>query len=133
MTKLAHVRCRQRPLDGAQRQAAVVALRHARSASRSAGSTCGRTRSGFSLFGTLRHGKPDSQTLRAGGALPPIAYPKPDGKLTFDRLSSVFLSNTNHEEDQPVHLKVADIGDAESVRARRLWRPVGALLPGGRL
>ena len=39
----------------------------------------------------------------------PIAYPKPDGKLTFDRLSSVFLSNTNHEEDQPPHLKVADM------------------------
>ena len=39
----------------------------------------------------------------------PIAYPRPDGVLTFDRLSSVFLSNTNHEEDQPVHLKVRDM------------------------
>jgi electron-transferring-flavoprotein dehydrogenase len=39
----------------------------------------------------------------------PIAYPKPDGVLTFDRLSSVFLSNTNHEEDQPAHLKVKDM------------------------
>ncbi len=39
----------------------------------------------------------------------PIAYPKPDGKISFDKLSSVFLSNTNHEEDQPVHLKVADM------------------------
>ncbi len=38
----------------------------------------------------------------------PNVYPKPDGKLTFDRLSSVFISNTNHEEDQPVHLKLAD-------------------------
>ena len=40
----------------------------------------------------------------------PIVYPKPDGVLTFDRLSSVFLSNTNHEEDQPAHLKVKDMG-----------------------
>ncbi len=63
---------------------------------------------GFSLFGTLGHGKPDSATLKPAAECAPIAYPKPDGKLTFDRLSSVFLSNTNHEEDQPVHLKVAD-------------------------
>jgi electron-transferring-flavoprotein dehydrogenase len=64
---------------------------------------------GFSLFGTLGHGKPDSQTLKPASQFSPIAYPKPDGKLTFDRLSSVFLSNTNHEEDQPPHLKVADL------------------------
>jgi electron-transferring-flavoprotein dehydrogenase len=64
---------------------------------------------GFSLFGTLGHGKPDSATLKPAAECSPIAYPKPDGKLTFDRLSSVFLSNTNHEEDQPVHLRVADL------------------------
>ncbi len=63
---------------------------------------------GFSLFGTLRHGKPDSATLMPAAACRKIDYPKPDGVLTFDRLSSVFLSNTNHEEDQPVHLRVAD-------------------------
>jgi electron-transferring-flavoprotein dehydrogenase len=63
---------------------------------------------GFSLFGTLKHGKPDYATLKPAAQCSPIAYPKPDGKLTFDRLSSVFLSNTNHEEDQPVHLRVAD-------------------------
>jgi electron-transferring-flavoprotein dehydrogenase len=63
---------------------------------------------GFSLFGTLKHGKPDSATLKPAAAYRPIAYPKPDGKLTFDRLSSVYLSNTNHEEDQPVHLLVRD-------------------------
>jgi electron-transferring-flavoprotein dehydrogenase len=63
---------------------------------------------GFSLFGTLRHGKPDSACLKPAARCRPISYPKPDGKLTFDRLSSVFLSNTNHEEDQPVHLRVAD-------------------------
>jgi electron-transferring-flavoprotein dehydrogenase len=63
---------------------------------------------GFSLMGTLRHGKPDFATLKPAAQCRPIAYPKPDGKLTFDRLSSVYLSNTNHEEDQPVHLIVRD-------------------------
>jgi len=64
---------------------------------------------GFSLFGTLGHGKPDSATLKPAAQSRPVAYPRPDGRVTFDRLSSVFLSNTNHEEDQPVHLKVADL------------------------
>ncbi|HEY2138120.1 MAG TPA: electron transfer flavoprotein-ubiquinone oxidoreductase [Xanthobacteraceae bacterium] len=64
---------------------------------------------GFSMLGTLRHGKPDSATLKPAAQCRPIVYPRPDGKLTFDRLSSVFLSNTNHEEDQPVHLRVADM------------------------
>lgn len=63
---------------------------------------------GFSLLGTWPHTKPDRQTLDPARAHVRMAYPKPDGKLTFDKLSSVFLSNTNHEEDQPVHLKVAD-------------------------
>jgi len=63
---------------------------------------------GFSLLGTLPHGKPDFATLKPAADCRPIAYPKPDGKLTFDRLSSVYLSNTNHEEDQPVHLIVRD-------------------------
>jgi electron-transferring-flavoprotein dehydrogenase len=63
---------------------------------------------GFSFLGTLRHGKPDFAALKPAADCNPIAYPKPDGKLTFDRLSSVYLSNTNHEEDQPVHLVVRD-------------------------
>jgi electron-transferring-flavoprotein dehydrogenase len=63
---------------------------------------------GFSLFGTLKHGKPDYATLKPASACKPIAYPKPDGVFTFDKPSSVFLSNTNHEEDQPVHLKLKD-------------------------
>ena len=58
---------------------------------------------GLSL-GTLRHRKPDQACLEPAAQCRPIPYPKPDGKLTFDRLSSVYLSNTNHEEDQPVHL-----------------------------
>jgi electron-transferring-flavoprotein dehydrogenase len=61
---------------------------------------------GFSLFGTLKHGKPDSKTLEPASKFKPIDYPKPDGTISFDRLSSVFLSNTNHEEDQPPHLIV---------------------------
>jgi electron-transferring-flavoprotein dehydrogenase len=64
---------------------------------------------GFSLMGTLGHGKPDAETLKRAAECSPIAYPRPDGKLTFDRLSSVFLSSTNHEEDQPPHLRVSDM------------------------
>jgi len=63
---------------------------------------------GASLFGTLKHGKPDSDTLTPIADAKPIAYPKPDGKISFDKASSVFLSNTNHEEDQPVHLRLRD-------------------------
>jgi electron-transferring-flavoprotein dehydrogenase len=63
----------------------------------------------LSPFGTLRHGKADADTLKPAARCRPIAYPKPDGTITFDKLSSVFLSNTNHEEDQPVHLIVADM------------------------
>jgi electron-transferring-flavoprotein dehydrogenase len=63
----------------------------------------------FSLFGTQSHAKPDRKTLDPSKQHQPISYPKPDGKISFDKLSSVFLSNTNHEEDQPVHLKVADM------------------------
>lgn len=64
---------------------------------------------GGSLFGTQGHAKPDRATLDPAKSHAPKNYPKPDGKITFDKLSSVFLSNTNHEEDQPVHLKVADM------------------------
>ncbi len=69
---------------------------------------------GFSLFGTLSHGKPDYASLKPASECTPIGYPKPDGKLTFDRLSSVFLSNTNHEEDQPPHLVVRDMATQKS-------------------
>ncbi|MBV9115408.1 MAG: electron transfer flavoprotein-ubiquinone oxidoreductase, partial [Hyphomicrobiales bacterium] len=63
---------------------------------------------GFSLFGTLRHGKPDHASLLPLSEVTPLAYSRPDGKITFDKLSSVFLSGTNHEEDQPPHLVLAD-------------------------
>ncbi|WP_298239980.1 electron transfer flavoprotein-ubiquinone oxidoreductase [uncultured Bradyrhizobium sp.] len=64
---------------------------------------------GASLFGTQSHAKADRATLDAAKSHAPKNYPKPDGKISFDKLSSVFLSNTNHEEDQPVHLKVTDM------------------------
>ena len=67
-----------------------------------------QTLTGLSPFGTLKHRKPDYQSLKPISEVTPIRYPKPDGILTFDRLSSVFLSNTYHEEDQPVHLRIAD-------------------------
>jgi len=61
-----------------------------------------------SIFGTLKHGKPDSDTLKPLSEVTPIVYPKPDAVLTFDKASSVYLSNTSHEEDQPVHLRLHD-------------------------
>ncbi len=64
---------------------------------------------GVSPFGTLGHGKADDATLKPAAQCRRITYPKPDGRITFDKLSSVFVSNTNHEEDQPPHLVVKDM------------------------
>ncbi|WP_034992259.1 electron transfer flavoprotein-ubiquinone oxidoreductase [Beijerinckia mobilis] len=61
-----------------------------------------------SFFGTLPHGKPDYACLKPLAEVTPKTYPKPDGVLTFDRLSSVFVSNTHHAEDQPCHLRLTD-------------------------
>jgi len=63
---------------------------------------------GFSFFGTLKHGKTDAEATGHADDFKPIVYPKPDGVLSFDKLSSVFLSGTNHEENQPAHLKLTD-------------------------
>ena len=63
---------------------------------------------GIRLPWTLKHHKADYETLRPKDDFRPIAYPRPDGVFSFDKLSSVFLSNTNHEEDQPVHLRLRD-------------------------
>ncbi|WP_319531058.1 electron transfer flavoprotein-ubiquinone oxidoreductase [uncultured Cohaesibacter sp.] len=64
---------------------------------------------GFSPFGTVKHGKTDAQSTLPASQCKPIDYPKPDNKITFDKLSSVFLSGANHEEDQPCHLVVKDL------------------------
>jgi electron-transferring-flavoprotein dehydrogenase len=63
---------------------------------------------GFSVFGTLPHGKPDHASLKPLEEAAPKTYPKLPAKIVFDKLSSVFVSNTNHEEDQPCHLKLED-------------------------
>ncbi len=63
----------------------------------------------FSFFGTLRHGKTDAASLQPASKYKKIVYPKPDGVLSFDRLTSVAFSFTNHGEDQPPHLKVKDL------------------------
>ena len=88
---------------------------------------------GFSFFGTLKHGKADYETLKPVSEVTPIVYPKRASKLVFDKLSSVFVSNTNHEEDQPVHLKLADPAIPIERNLPDLWRAGSALLPGGRL
>ena len=63
---------------------------------------------GFSPFGTLKHGKTDAESTKPAKAFKPIAYPKPDGVISFDRLTNLAFSGTNHEEDQPVHLQLKD-------------------------
>jgi electron-transferring-flavoprotein dehydrogenase len=79
---------------------------------------------------TLHHAHADHETLKRKDQVQPIAYPKPDGVLTFDRLSSVFISNTNHNEDQPVHLRLKD-----PALAVRNWEeyagPEGRYCPAG--
>jgi len=86
---------------------------------------------GFSFFGTVKHGKPDSATLKPASECTPIAYPKPDGALTFDRLSSVFISNTNHEENQPAHLVLNDKARAVSVNLKHFAGPEARYCPAG--
>ncbi|MDO9413185.1 MAG: electron transfer flavoprotein-ubiquinone oxidoreductase [Pseudolabrys sp.] len=86
---------------------------------------------GFSLFGTQAHGKADYATLKPAAECTPIKYPKPDGKLTFDKLSSVFLSNTNHEEDQPPHLKVHDMALQKSSEHDVFAGPSARYCPAG--
>jgi electron-transferring-flavoprotein dehydrogenase len=86
---------------------------------------------GFSLFGTQSHGKPDYAALKPAAECARTAYPRPDGVLTFDRLSSVFLSNTNHEEDQPVHLRVADMALEKSSEHDVFGGPSARYCPAG--
>ncbi len=88
---------------------------------------------GASPFGTLKHGKADYATLKPIAEVKPIVYPRPDGVISFDKLSSVFLSNTNHEEDQPVHLQLKDPSVPIREKPTQIRRAGAALLPGGRL
>jgi electron-transferring-flavoprotein dehydrogenase len=86
---------------------------------------------GLSVFGTLKHGKPDWATLKPAAECTPIAYPKPDGRISFDKLSSVFLSNTNHEEDQPVHLVLKDPAIPIRVNLPEYAEPAQRYCPAG--
>jgi electron-transferring-flavoprotein dehydrogenase len=86
---------------------------------------------GFSFFGTLHHGKTDAASTGLAKDYPEIAYPKPDGVLSFDKLSSVFVSNTNHEEDQPSHLKLKDPSVPIDVNLPRYGEPARLYCPAG--
>ncbi|HKW36447.1 MAG TPA: electron transfer flavoprotein-ubiquinone oxidoreductase [Burkholderiales bacterium] len=80
---------------------------------------------------TLHHRRPDHEGLRPASECEPIEYPKPDGKLTFDRLSSVFVSNTHHEENQPGHLKLKDASLPISLNLAKYAGPEGRYCPAG--
>jgi electron-transferring-flavoprotein dehydrogenase len=80
---------------------------------------------------TFHHAHPDNDTLIEAGTAPQIQYPRPDGVLTFDRLSSVFISNTNHEENQPPHLRLADPELAISLNWERFRSPEARYCPAG--
>ena len=80
---------------------------------------------------TLHHGKPDNECLKPAAEMPPIEYPKYDGVLTFDKLSSVFLSNTNHEENQPSHLQLRDPAVPVAVNLARYDGPEQRYCPAG--
>ena len=86
---------------------------------------------GIGLPFTLRHGKPDDATLMHAKDAKPIAYPKPDGKISFDKLSSVFISNTNHEENQPIHLKLTDPAIPITVNLPEWAEPAQRYCPAG--
>ena len=80
---------------------------------------------------TLRRDKPDHAYLKPAAECQPIVYPKPDGKLTFDRLSSVFISNTNHEEQQPAHLTLKDASVPVSINLAKYAGPEARYCPAG--
>lgn len=78
---------------------------------------------------TLHHKHADHEMLKPASQCEPIEYPKPDGKLTFDRLSSVFISNTNHEENQPAHLTLKDASVPVNINLRQYAGPEARFCP----
>ncbi len=80
---------------------------------------------------TLHHKHADHECLKPASAFKPIVYPKPDGKITFDKLSSVFISNTNHEENQPIHLTLNDPGVPVKVNLATYAGPEQRYCPAG--
>ena len=86
---------------------------------------------GFSLFGTLKHGKTDAAATGLAKDFAPIDYPRPDGKLSFDRLTSVAYSFTNHDEAQPAHLKLRDASIPIAVNLPKYAEPAQRYCPAG--
>ena len=80
---------------------------------------------------TFSHPHADNETLTPAAEAPRIEYPKPDGKLTFDKLSSVFVSNTNHGEDQPIHLRLRDAAKWEPINWEKFRSPESRYCPAG--
>ncbi len=86
---------------------------------------------GFSLLGTVKHGKTDAQATGKAKDFQPIEYPKPDGTLSFDRLTNVSFSMTNHEESQPAHLKLGDASIPVSINLPEYAGPSARYCPAG--
>jgi electron-transferring-flavoprotein dehydrogenase len=86
---------------------------------------------GFSLFGTLKHGKSDAEATGKARDYKPIDYPKPDGRLSFDRLTNVSFSATNHAENQPSHLKLKDPSIPIGVNLPEFAEPAQRYCPAG--
>ena len=86
---------------------------------------------GFSVLGTLGHGKRDAEATEPASKHKPIDYPKPDGKLSFDRLTNVSFSMTNHEESQPCHLQLRDASIPISVNLPKYAEPAQRYCPAG--
>ncbi len=80
---------------------------------------------------TLKHHHADHECLQPAANFKPIDYPKPDGKLTFDKLSSVFISNTNHEENQPIHLTLKDASIPVGINLAQYAGPEARYCPAG--
>jgi electron-transferring-flavoprotein dehydrogenase len=86
---------------------------------------------GFSLLGTIKHGKNDADSTEEASKHKPIDYPKPDGKLSFDRLTNVAYSFTNHEESQPAHLHLMDPSVPVGVNLEKYAGPSARYCPAG--
>ena len=86
---------------------------------------------GFSFFGTMKHGNPDYATTKPASECKKIDYPKPDGVLSFDRLTNVSFSATNHEEDQPIHLDLADASIPIAQNLPKFAEPAQRYCPAG--
>jgi electron-transferring-flavoprotein dehydrogenase len=92
---------------------------------------CTHLLGGFSFLGTLKHEKTDAASTGLAADYPQLTYPKPDGVISFDKLSSVFLSATNHEEDQPAHLTLRDPSVPINVNLPRYGEPARLYCPAG--